>query len=82
MITPPIPSQDVTENNKMAQPFMLWTQAITNLQPIVGTGSPEGVQEAEQYRFYIDSAGTTGSIVWCKMQPFIGADRKAGWVRI
>ena len=80
MILPPIPSQDITENNKMVQPFMLWTQAITRLEPIVGSGSPEGVQEGEQFRFYIDTTGTTGSILWCKMLPFIGSDRKAGWV--
>lgn len=82
MITPPIPSQDITDNNKMVQSFMLWTQAITKLQPIIGVGSPEGVQEYEQYTFYIDSTGTTGSILWCKMLPYIGANRSMGWVLI
>lgn len=82
MITPPVPNQDITENNQMLQEFMLWTQAITNLQPIIGAGSPEGVQEAAQYTFYIDSTGTTGSILWCKMLPYIGSDRSMGWLLV
>jgi hypothetical protein len=82
MITPPVPSQPITKEGMMVQSYMLWTQAVTKLQPIIGTGSPEGAVEADQYSFYIDSTGTTGSILWCKMLPLVGADRKMGWVLI
>ena len=74
MITPPVPSQPITKEGMMVQAYMLWTQAVTKLQPIVGTGSPEGSVEADQFSFYIDSTGITGSILWCKMLPLIGAD--------
>lgn len=82
MITPPIPSQPVVENGLMRQEFMLWTQAVTKLQPIIGTGSPEGVVEAQQFSFYIDETGGTGSILYIKKLPFIGSDRKKGWILV
>lgn len=82
MITPPVPSQPITNDGMMLQSYMLWTQAVTKLQPIVGTGSPEGVVTADQFSFYINSAGATGSILWCKMIPLIGSDRSKGWVLI
>ena len=47
--------------------------------PIYGNGSPEGVIEALQYQKYVDRTGTPGAIVYIKMQPQIGGDRKKGW---
>ena len=82
MITPPVPNQAITENDNMRTEFMLWTQAITNLQPIIGTGSPEGVVEAQQWSIYFDSTGTTGSIMYVKKLPFIGSNRKQGWILV
>lgn len=82
MITPPVPNQDITESDKMRTEFMLWTQAVTNLQPIIGVGSPEGNVEALQFREYIDSTGAAGNIKWCKMLTDIAGDKKKGWLKI
>jgi hypothetical protein len=50
--------------------------------PIVGEGSPEGVQEGEIYSLYLDSLGTAGTIQYRKMLPDIGGDTKQGWVLV
>lgn len=72
----------VQPDGTMAQPFRQFTQDASLSIPIVGTGSPEGVVEARQYSLYIDSAGTTGSLQYRKMQPQIGGDTSKGWVAV
>ena len=72
----------VQPDGTMAQPFRQFTQDASLSIPIVGTGSPEGVVEARQYSLYIDSAGTTGSLQYRKMQPDIGGDKSQGWVAV
>lgn len=47
--------------------------------PIIGSGSPEGVVEAQQHRFYIDADGAPGAKLYTKTEPYIGTDRKQGW---
>ena len=74
----PIVEQDGT----MAQPFRQFTQDASLSIPIVGSGSPEGVVEARQYSLYIDSAGSSGSIEYRKMQPDIGGDVTQEWVAV
>jgi hypothetical protein len=72
----------VQPDGTMAQPFRQFTQDASLSIPIIGTGSPEGVVEARQYSLYIDSAGTTGSLQYRKMQPDIGGDKSQGWVAV
>ena len=72
----------VQPDGTMAQPFRQFTQDASLSIPIIGTGSPEGVVEARQYSLYIDSAGTTGSLQYRKMQPQIGGDTSKGWVAV
>jgi len=61
--------------------FRQWmTQASLSI-PIVGTGSPEGVVEAAQYRQYLDSTGSAGNISYRKMLPDIAGDVTKGWVK-
>lgn len=72
----------VLPDGTMAQPFRQFTQDASLSIPIIGTGSPEGVVEARQYSLYIDSAGTTGSLQYRKMQPDIGGDKSQGWVAV
>lgn len=45
-----------------------------------GVGSPEGVVTGAQYSEYVDTAGSSGSIKYIKMQPDIGGDKSLGWV--
>lgn len=72
----------VQPDGTMAQPFRQFTQDASLSIPIIGTGSPEGVVEARQYSLYIDSAGTTGSLQYRKMQPDISGDKSQGWVAV
>ncbi len=59
-ISPPTPTDAVVFDDKMIQEFMLWTQDITdqvNFNTVVeGSGTPEGVLEAEPNKFYRDTA--------------------------
>lgn len=65
------------DNGYATDIFRKW---IIERDPLTGTGSPEGVVTAPQFSFYIDSAGTTGSLLYIKVQPDIGGDRSQGWV--
>jgi hypothetical protein len=59
--------------------FRKW---IIERDPLTGTGSPEGAVIAPQFTLYIDSTGTTGSLLYIKVQPEIGGDRSQGWVAV
>ncbi|GAF75550.1 unnamed protein product [marine sediment metagenome] len=74
-------SQPIVEaDGTMAQAFRTWSISISDLQPIIGIGTPEGIIEAPQFTLYLDSTGTTGTIQYRKMLPEIGGDRLKGWV--
>ena len=50
---------------------------------IIGTGSPEGVVEAEIRSTYMDDAGTAGSILYIKRDADDGAgDKSVGWILV
>lgn len=49
---------------------------------IVGTGSPEGVLEAEQGQEYMDDAGVAGAIKYIKRDSDVSGDRTQGWILI
>jgi hypothetical protein len=49
---------------------------------LIGTGSPEGVVEAQQGVEYMDETGTTGSVKWIKQLADISGDKSQGWVAI
>ncbi len=72
----------VEADGTMAQPFRQFTQEASLSIPIIGVGSPEGVVEARQYSLYINSAGSTGSIEYRKMQPSIAGDTSQGWIAV
>jgi hypothetical protein len=57
-------------------------KAIVNQSLIIGTGSPEGVVEAEQGASYMDDTGTAGSIKYIKRDDNIGADKSQGWILV
>ena len=83
MISPPptgIPI--VKEDGTMEQQFRLFTDDVSKLSPFIGTGSPEGVVDSEQWREYIDESGVAGSIKYIKKLADIGGDTKKGWILI
>ena len=56
----------------------IWTQSL-----IIGTGSPEGVVEAEIGASYMDDAGTTGNIKYIKRDADDGlGDKSKGWILV
>lgn len=82
---PEIPTPDarisiVDENGVMTAEFQRWVSQVTRLDLIVGTGSPEGVIEAEVGREYLDDTGSAGAVKFIKQLPDIGGDRTQGWV--
>ena len=81
----PVPQQvqAITDTEgRMLQTFRIWVELITQLDLIIGTGSPEGVIEARQGREYMDDAGTAGAIKYIKRDDDIGGDKKLGWILV
>lgn len=81
----PVPEQvqAITDTEgRMLQTFRIWVELITQLDLIVGTGSPEGVVEARQGREYMDDAGTAGGIKYIKRDDDIGGDKTLGWILV
>ncbi len=82
-ITPLTPVRPVVDSSGvMSQEMRAWTQLITQLDLIIGSGSPEGAQSSVAGRIYMDSAGTTGAIVYIKRDSDIGGDDSLGWILI
>lgn len=69
----------VDKNGMAADMFRLW---IARRQPLTGAGSPEGVVGANLYRFYINTTGSPGSLLYIKVQSDIGGDKTQGWVAV
>ena len=64
----------------MSDRFQEWSQAVKRLDPLIGSGSPEGVLEAFPFRFYIDTNGASSTTLYIKIDPDDGAgDRRFGW---
>lgn len=72
----------VDQSGKMEPVFFNWQLNVSNLDPIVGTGSPEGVVEALVPRFYVNIAGGVGTTLYVKRLPDIGGDRTQGWTLV
>lgn len=70
------------DGGKMVLRFSTWAKNVTALQILTGTGSPEGVVEAEQFTLYMDDIGTAGSILYIKRDPDISGDKSTGWILV
>ena len=82
-ITQPNAATPITdEEGKMTPSFQRWVTMMTNIDLIIGTGSPEGVIEAAVGREYMDDAGTSGSIKYIKRDADIAGDRTLGWILV
>lgn len=62
--------------------FRVFLLQVQELGLIIGTGSPEGVVEAEQGVEYMDENGTAGTIKYIKRDAHVGGDRSLGWILI
>ena len=78
------PQNDVIidEQGRPTEKFFQWLGLMTELEPIIGTGTPETFQEARAKRFYIDDAGGTGTVLYVKLQDDILGDRTKGWILV
>lgn len=70
----------VNEDGMMHDQFRRWTREANNAITIIGTGSPEGVVEAEQAQQYMDESGTTNTMMYRKRDADIAGDRSKGWI--
>lgn len=62
--------------------FNVWIKQVTNRGLLIGTGSPEGVVEAQQGVEYLDEDGSAGAVKYIKQVSAIANDRTMGWVAI
>lgn len=73
----------VDKEGKQSARFEDWQLQVSRLEVLVGTGSPEGVIEALQTRFYMDLSGTAGSILYVKRDfSDVGGDTTKGWILV
>ena len=82
MITQPDNTIPFTKDGFLTNRNFLWAVGITNLQILTGSGSPEGVVEAQPTRLYMNTAGTAGSILYIKRDSDVGGDRSQGWILV
>ena len=62
--------------------FRIFLLQVQERGLIIGTGSPEGVVEAEQGQEYMDDAGTAGNIKYIKRDANVGGDKSLGWILV
>lgn len=62
--------------------YRVFFQQLAELDKLSGTGTPEGVIEALPGRFYWDTNGTAGSILYIKRDAHVGGDKTKGWVSV
>ena len=82
-LTIPVPLAPIVDANQiMNSNFMIWTQQITRTvndqELITGSGSPEGAVIANIKQLYMNTAGTSGAILWIKKT---GAGN-TGWILV
>lgn len=72
----------VNDEGYPVQQFRTFLLQIQERGLIIGTGSPEGVVEAEQGAEYMDDTGTAGSIKYIKRDADISGNKSKGWILI
>jgi hypothetical protein len=66
----------------MSSRFYNWQLDVSNLSVLTGAGSPEGIVAAQPTRFYMDTTGSAGSVLYIKQLSDIGGDRSMGWIAV
>lgn len=83
MIAQPDPSNSIVNNNGiMTDQFRIFTYLLSRLDLFSGTGSPEGVVEAQPKQIYMDTTGTAGSILYIKRDASVAGDKSKGWILV
>ena len=83
MVAAPHQNQPITNAlGLMTARFRSWTQELTRVVPMRGTGSPEAVVVALENQFYVDTAGGTGAVLYVKRDADIAGDRSKGWILV
>lgn len=83
MLSPLSRSVAVTDKDFMPlQVLQLFSEECARLAPIIGTGSPEDIHEAQVGREYLNTIGAPGAVKYAKVLADIGGNRKMGWVAI
>lgn len=72
----------IEEDGTLTQRSIVWAQNVTNLSILTDSGSPEGVVEAQETRFYMDTSGTAGSILYIKRDADVAGDKTKGWILV
>lgn len=72
----------VTPEGIPSDVFNFWIRQVTDRGLYIGTGSPEGVLEAQQGAEYLDETGIAGAVKYIKQVSAIAGDRTKGWVAI
>lgn len=75
-------SQIVDENGHSTQRTKIWFSQVTDLQIVIGSGSPEAVVDAIEGKLYMDSSGTAGAILYIKRDADIAGDTTKGWILV
>jgi len=70
------------EDLTLTERSLRWTQNVTKLGILTGSGSPENAVEAEITQQYMDTAGVAGSILYIKRDADISGDRTRGWILV
>lgn len=80
MITQLIKSQPlVDDKGVMTDRVYEWARGVTQLQILLGTGTPENVIEAPAATLYMDTAAAAGDILYIKRLSNVSGNRKQGW---
>ncbi len=73
----------VDDKGISTQQMRSWSAQVDNQLTISGSGTPEGVVEAEITAEYMDTTGATGNIKYIKRDIDDGAgDKRFGWILI
>jgi len=79
---PPYSVAIATEGGFLTQPYITFLNSVIKLDILSGTGSPEGVFEAQQGQEYMDTSGVAGAIKYIKRDTDILGDKTKGWILI
>lgn len=72
----------VDEQGRATEKLSLFSEDVSRLPVLTGSGSPESVVEARQTRLYMDITGSTGSILYVKKFDAVAGNKKEGWVLV
>jgi hypothetical protein len=72
----------INQQLRAVDTFRIFLFEVAQRGLLIGTGSPEGVVEAQQGVEYMDDAGTAGNIKYIKRDADVAGDRTKGWILI